>query len=205
MTTEAGARVLAVRAGKRLSVLSIVFAVVEAAVAIPMGIAGGSVALLGFGLDSLIEVGSAGVVFWGLSGSRAQDARRERLTLHVVGSLLLALALYVAYQSIVTLVRGARPHPSLAGIALLLATILAMLWLRRSKRAVAARLGSDALVADSRQSEFCAYLSAVALLGLALNALFGLWWADPGAALLMVPLIVREGLEAAQGKACAHG
>jgi divalent metal cation (Fe/Co/Zn/Cd) transporter len=79
-----------------------------------------------------------------------------------------------------------------------------MLWLRRSKRVVAFRLGSVSLVADSKQTEFCAYLSAIALVGLALNAAFGLWWADPAAAIVMVPIVVREGIEAVQGKACVH-
>jgi divalent metal cation (Fe/Co/Zn/Cd) transporter len=201
---EARAAATAVRAGKRLSLFSIVFALLEAALAIPAGLAANSVALLGFGLDSLIEAGSAGAVLWGMSGASQKVIDRERISLQVVGALLLALAAYVAYDSIASLMREDRPHPSIFGIIVLLATIAVMLGLRRSKRAVAAQLHSDALVADSKQTEFCAYLSTVAVVGLVLNAGFGLWWADPAAAMVMVPIIVREGLEAVQGKACAH-
>jgi divalent metal cation (Fe/Co/Zn/Cd) transporter len=201
---EARSRGTAVRAGKRLSMFSIIFALAEAALAIPAGLTANSVALLGFGLDSLIEAGSAGAVLWGMSNTFQKAVDRERISLQVVGALLLALAAYVAYASIASLVRQDRPHPSLFGIIVLLATIAVMLALRRSKRAIAVRLHSDALLADSKQTEFCAYLSTVAVAGLILNAGFGLWWADPAAAMIMVPIIVREGLEAVQGKACVH-
>ena len=171
----------------------------------PAGLAAGSIALLGFGLDSLIEVGSSSAVLWGMAG--AHDERREqreRLSLKVVGALLLALAAYIAYDSLVSLLRHDRPQRSIFGIIVLVFSLAAMLWLRRSKRAVAAQLGSDALAADSKQTEFCAYLSAIALAGLGLNATVGLWWADPLAAIVMIPIIVREGIEAVQGKACCH-
>jgi divalent metal cation (Fe/Co/Zn/Cd) transporter len=194
----------AVRAGKRLSMFSIAFALLEAALAIPAGLVANSVALLSFGLDSCIEAGSAGAVLWGMSGPSQKVIDRERISLQVVGALLLALAAYVAYDSVVSLVRQDRPHPSLFGIIVLLVTIAVMLALRRSKRAVAVQLHSDALVADSKQTEFCAYLSTVAVVGLVLNAGFGWWWADPAAAMIMVPIIVREGLEAVQGRSCAH-
>jgi divalent metal cation (Fe/Co/Zn/Cd) transporter len=201
---EARAAATALRAGKRLGILSIAFALLEAVLAIPAGLAANSVALLGFGLDSLIEAGSAGAVLWGMSGTSQKVVDRERISLRVVGTLLLALAAYVAYDSLVSLVREDRPHPSLFGIIVLLVTIAVMLALRRSKRMVAVQLHSDALIADSKQTEFCAYLSTVAVVGLVLNAGFGLWWADPAAAMIMVPIILREGLEAVQGKACAH-
>ncbi|HEV2038306.1 MAG TPA: cation transporter [Candidatus Eremiobacteraceae bacterium] len=194
-----------VKQGKRLGYLSIVIALVEAALAIPTGIAAGSIALLGFGLDSLIEVGSAAAVLWGLAGQEdEQRERREKTSLQVVGALLLALAVYIAYESIHNIVGHEPAHRTIFGIAVLAASLGVMLWLRRAKREVAARLGSHALVADSKQTEFCAYLSAIALAGLGLNALFGLWWADPAAAIVMVPIIVREGIEAVQGKACIH-
>jgi divalent metal cation (Fe/Co/Zn/Cd) transporter len=192
------------RAAQRLSFVSIGLALLEAALAIPAGIAAGSIALLGFGLDSLIEVGSAATVLWGMSGAERDLERREIASLRIVGALLLALAAYIAYDSIASLVRQVHPHPSIFGVCVLLGSIVAMLWLRGRKRDVAGRLSSHAILADSKQTEFCAYLSAIALAGLGANALFGAWWADPAAALLMVPIIVREGIEAAQGRACEH-
>lgn len=189
----------------RLSFLSIFLAFAEAALAIPTGLAVGSVALLGFGLDSLIEAGSAAIVWWGVSGAGGDREGRESLSLRVVGALLLVLAAYVAFASVLSFVRHDHPRPSLFGIVVLLGSIVAMLWLRGQKRTVGRRLDSDAVLADAKQTEFCAYLSAIALAGLGLNALFGLWWADPVAALVMVPIIVREGVEAASGRACAHG
>jgi divalent metal cation (Fe/Co/Zn/Cd) transporter len=195
---------VAFQAAKKLSVISIAIALVEAGLAIPAGLAAGSIALLGFGLDSLIEVGSAAAVLWGVSGSGADREQRELASLRVVGALLLALAAYIAYDSIVSLLHRNHPHPSLFGILVLLGSIVAMLWLRREKRQVAGRLESHAILADSKQTEFCAYLSGIALVGLGMNALLGTWWADPAAALVMVPVIAREGVEAAQGRACIH-
>jgi divalent metal cation (Fe/Co/Zn/Cd) transporter len=177
----------------------------EAGLTVPAGLAAGSIALLGFGLDSFIEVGSSSAVLWGMAGpSDERRVQRERTSLKVVGVLLLALAAYIAYDSIASIAHHERPQRSIFGIVVLVLSLCAMLWLRRSKRAVARQLGSDALVADSKQTEFCAYLSAIALVGLALNAAFGLWWADPIAAIVMIPIIVREGIEAVQGKACCH-
>jgi divalent metal cation (Fe/Co/Zn/Cd) transporter len=193
------------RTARRLSVASIGIALLEAALAIPAGVVAGSIALLGFGLDSLIEVGSATTVLWGMSGAGGDLERRELASLRIVGGLLLALAAYVAYESIASIVRHAHPHPSIFGVCVLAGSIVAMLWLRARKRDVAGRLASHAVLADSKQTEFCAYLSAIALAGLGANALFGAWWADPAAALLMVPITAREGIEAAQGRACEHG
>ena len=188
-----------------MSYLSIAIALLEAGLTIPAGLAAGSIALLGFGLDSLIEVGSASAVLWGLAGpGNERREQRERTSLKVVGALLLALAAYIAYDSLVSLVHHDRPQQSIFGIFVLALSLGAMLWLRRSKRTVAAQLGSDALAADSKQTEFCAYLSAIALVGLGLNATLGLWWADPVAAIVMIPIIVREGIEAVQGRACCH-
>lgn len=194
----------ALRTAKRLSVVSIGIALAEAGLAIPAGLVAGSVALLGFGLDSLIEVGSAATVLWGVSGAEHDREQREAAALRIVGVLLLALAAYIAYDSIASIVHQAHPHPSIFGVCVLVGSFIAMLWLRGSKRDVAGRLESHAVLADSKQTEFCAYLSAIALAGLGANALFGLWWADPAAALLMVPIIAREGVEAAQGRPCAH-
>jgi divalent metal cation (Fe/Co/Zn/Cd) transporter len=188
-----------------LSYISIAIALLEAGLTVPAGLAAGSIALLGFGLDSLIEVGSSSAVLWGMAG-RSDEGRiqREKTSLKVVGALLLALAAYIAYDSVASLLQHDRPQRSVFGIVVLALSLGAMLWLRQSKRAVAAELGSDALAADSKQTEFCAYLSAIALAGLGLNAALGLWWADPAAAMIMIPIIVREGVEAVQGKACCH-
>lgn len=192
-------------AGRRLSYLSIALALLESALTIPAGINAKSIALLGFGLDSLIEVGSSSAVLWGIAGGADEQREwRERLSLQVVGALLLALAAYIAYDSITSLARREHPHRSIFGIVVLVLSLAAMLWLRRAKRNVALRLENDALIADSKQTEFCAYLSGIALVGLVLNATFGLWWADSAAAIVMIPIIIREGIEAAQGKACIH-
>jgi divalent metal cation (Fe/Co/Zn/Cd) transporter len=177
----------------------------EAVLTIPAGLAVGSIALLGFGLDSLIEVGSSSAVLWGMTG--ANDERREqreRTSLIIVGALLLALAAYIAYDSTANLILREHAQRSIFGIIVLVLSLGAMLWLRRAKREVASQLGSNALVADAKQTEFCAYLSAIALVGLGLNAALGFWWADPLAAIVMIPIIVREGVEAVQGKACCH-
>ncbi len=140
--------------------------------------------------------------------SVAGDERREhreRVSLQVVGVLLLALAAYIAIESISSLIRHAQPQRTVFGMVVLAVSLGANLWLRRAKRTVATSLSSDALFADSKQTEFCAYLSGIALVGLALNAVAGFWWADPWAGLVMVPIVIREGIEAVQGKACVHG
>jgi divalent metal cation (Fe/Co/Zn/Cd) transporter len=193
------------RDGRRLCVLSIMIALLEGGLSIPAGLAASSIALVGFGLDSVIEASSSAAVLWGMV--QPDESKRElqdKRSLRFVGATLLLLAAYITYESLHDLLAHEHAQRSLFGIAVLLASGVAMIWLRGAKRAFAARLDSDALAADAKQSEFCAYLSGVALLGLGANAAFGWWWADPAAALVMVPIIVREGVEAAQGKACAH-
>jgi len=193
------------RDGRRLCVLSVVIALLEGALSIPAGLAAGSIALLGFGLDSVIEASSSAAVLWGMAEpDQSKRERKEKRSLRFVGVTLLALAAYITYASVHDLLVRAEAQRSLFGIAVLLASGVAMIWLRRAKRTLAASLDSDALAADAKQSEFCAYLSGIALAGVGANAAFGLWWADPVAALVMVPVVIREGLEAAQGKACAH-
>jgi len=179
---------------------------VEAAVALVSGTVAGSVALIGFGLDSLIEVSSGGILLWRLHADHDEERRetRERSALKLVGLSLLLLAAYVAGDSVVSLVRREAPEKSLTGIALAIASLVAMPLLARAKRRVASALESSALRADSRQTDICAYLSAILLLGLLLNAAFGWWWADPVAGLGMVPLIAYEGSEALRGKTCCQ-
>jgi divalent metal cation (Fe/Co/Zn/Cd) transporter len=163
----------------------------------------GSIALVGFGIDSVIECFSGGVLLWRLRAGEAGE-RREQLALRLVGLSFLALAIYVAYDAIASLVRHEAPEKSWFGVAVAVASLIAMPVLARAKRRVAAQLNSGALHADSRQTDICAYLSGILLGGLLLNALLRWWWADPVAGLIMVPLIAREGVEALRGKTCCQ-
>jgi divalent metal cation (Fe/Co/Zn/Cd) transporter len=176
----------------------------EGLIAIGAGIAAGSIALVGFGLDSAIEVSSGLALLWRLHQDWNEE-RRERvelLTLRLVGVSFVALAAYVAWESVGSLVKREPPEESLVGIVLAAVSVVVMPLLARAKRNVARHLGSDAMVADAKQTEFCMYLSAILLAGLTLNAVAGWWWADPAAGLVMVPIIGREGVEALRGKSC---
>lgn len=166
----------------------------EAVVAIGAGWFAGSIALLGFGVDSVIESLSGSVLLWRLS-SPANDKSREKVAIKLVGVSFLVLAAYVAFEAMKSLVSLEPPETSLVGIGLSIASLIVMPLLARAKRRSASSLESRAMEADSRQTDFCAYLSAILLGGLTLNALFGWWWADPVAALIMVPIIAREGFE----------
>jgi divalent metal cation (Fe/Co/Zn/Cd) transporter len=174
---------------------------IEAAVALGAGLFAGSIALIGFGIDSLIETSSGAVLLWRLQEGEKGE-KRERMALKLVGLSLLALAAYVAIDAVKGLIQKEPPEESLVGIILAAVSLVVMPLLAWAKRKVAAKLNSQALVADSHQTDICAYLSAILLVGLSLNALFGWWWADPVAALAMVPIIVKEGLEALRGEAC---
>ncbi|MCJ7545301.1 MAG: cation transporter [Deltaproteobacteria bacterium] len=187
--------------GRRLEYFTLGWNMVEAGVAIGAGWLAGSIALVGFGVDSLIECTSGAILLWRLA-SPAHDESRERLALRLVGVSFFLLAAYVCFEAIKSLLAAEPPRASVPGIVLAALSLLVMPLLARAKRKVAVDLGSHALVADSRQTDICAYLSALLLGGLASNALFGWWWADPIAALIMVPIIVREGFEAWQGEAC---
>ena len=175
--------------------------VAEAVVAIVAGLAAGSIALIGFGADSCIESLSGAVLWWRLR-RHDDDERRERLAVRLVGVSFLALAAYVAFDATLSLARREPPESSTVGIVLAAASLIVMPLLARAKRRVAAQLDSRALQADSRQTDLCACLSAILLCGLALNALVGWWWADPLAALLMAPIIIREGVGALRGETC---
>jgi divalent metal cation (Fe/Co/Zn/Cd) transporter len=162
------------------------------------------VALTGFGLDSLIETASAVALLWRLNADRAVE-RRERVeyTAHqIVGICFLLLAAYIAVESLRVRWIRERSAPSLPGFLIALAAVIVMPMLGRAKRRIAAELGSRALHSDSRQADFCAYLSAILLVGLLLQRLLGWWWADPAAALIMVPIIAREGVQGLRGKGC---
>ena len=190
-----------VRRGRRLEYLTIGWNTLEAVFAIGAGLLAGSVALIGFGVDSVIESSSGAILLWRLrEGERGEQ--RERLALKLVGGSFLVLAAYVACDAALSLVRREPPEASYFGIAIAVLSLILMPILARAKRRVAADLNSRAMQADSRQTDLCAYLSAILLAGLALNALFGLWWADPAAGLLMMPIIAKEGIEALRGETC---
>lgn len=197
------ARIQSVRTGRNLELLSIGWNSLEAIIAVVAGLIAGSIALVGFGLDSVIEVSSALALLWRLSLD-ADANRREQIearTLKIVGFTFFALAAYVAYEAVAALWTR-RPESSYVGIGLAALSLLVMPILARAKRRVAARINSRALVADSRQTDICAYLSAILLGGLLLNAYSGWWWSDPIAALIMVPIIAKEGQEAFRGETC---
>jgi divalent metal cation (Fe/Co/Zn/Cd) transporter len=186
------------RRGRNLEYLTIGWNSLEAVVAIAAGIFAGSIALVGFGVDSVIETSSGAILLWRLFSGE----HRERLALRLVGISFLALALYVAFDAVKSLIMREPPGASYAGIAIAALSLIVMPLVARAKRRVASKLNSRAMQADSRQTDICAYLSAILLGGLGLNALFGWWWADPVAALVMVPIIVKEGVEALRGETC---
>jgi len=172
--------------------------------AIVAGAIAGSISLVGFGIDSFMEVTSGSVLLWRMSvdADVLRREQNERRALRVVGVCFLLLAAYIAYESATDLRSKRAPEHSIAGIVLACVSLVVMPLLSRAKRKVGRALGSAAMQADAKQTEFCTFLSAILLAGLLLNAVFGLWWADPAAALIMVPIIAKEGIEGVQGKAC---
>jgi cation diffusion facilitator family transporter len=198
-------RTTLLRRALRLEYLTVGWNVLEGLVAIAAGLASGSVALIGFGLDSFVETISGVVLIWRLRIERAgADEERveqvERRAEWLVGIAFLVLAAYVGFEALRTLLAAEAPDASPVGIALTAVSLVLMLWLARAKRRVGEALGSRALVADAEQTQACWYLSAVTLGGLVANAVLGWWWADPLAALGIVVLLVREGLEAIRGE-----
>jgi divalent metal cation (Fe/Co/Zn/Cd) transporter len=191
-----------VRRGLVLGYATALYNSLEGLIAIGAGLLAGSVALVGFGVDSAIELSASGAAIWRLRTDRDAESREksERRTLRIVGVLFLALAAYVAVDAVRTLVTREAPRESIVGIALAALSLAVMPLLARAKRRVAVALGSAALVAESRQTLICTYLSGILLGGLLLNAVAGWWWADPVAALAMVPLIAHEGREALRGR-----
>jgi divalent metal cation (Fe/Co/Zn/Cd) transporter len=172
---------------------------VEAAVAISAGVIAGSVALVSFGLDSCVEVLSALAVSWQFAGRGARSEEREALALRLVALAFFALAVYVTVESVRSLLGADRAQTSVVGIAVAAVSLIVMPVLSVAKRRVGRALGSVAVVADSTQTLLCTYLSAVLLAGLLLNSLFGWWWADPAAGLVIAAVAVREGIEAWRG------
>jgi len=199
-------RTALVRRGLLLNWVTIAYNVIEAVIAIGAGVVAGSVALVGFGLDSVIEVTASGAAQWRLRADfdAPRRERVERATLRIIGWSFLALAGYVVYDSVDALVGREAPERSVVGLLLLALSAIVMPILARAKRRVARDMTSRALEAEATQTSLCAYLSVIALAGVAANALLGWWWADPVAALAMVPIIAKEGIEGARGEAhCA--
>jgi divalent metal cation (Fe/Co/Zn/Cd) transporter len=189
------------RQGRKLEYFTIGWNMVEAGVAVGAGWLAGSIALVGFGVDSLIESISGSILLWRLA-SPDHDESREQTALKLVGISFLILAAYVAFDALKSLLTYEPPDTSLVGIGLSVVSLILMPILAHAKRRSASDLNSRAMKADSRQTDLCAYLSAILLGGLVLNALWGWWWADPVAALIMVPIIAREGLEGWRGEVC---
>lgn len=197
-TPELRARL--VRRIRLLVAATITYNVVEAVIAITAGRISGSTALLGFGLDSVIEVSSAAAVAWQFSA--ADHERRERVALRVIAVSFFALAAYVTAGATLALVAGDRPEHSPVGMALAAVSLAVMPAVSYAQRRAGRRLGSRTAVADAKQTLLCTYLSAVLLLGLAANSLLGWWWADPVAALVIAAVAVKEGRDAWRGDAC---
>ena len=200
-----------VRRGLLLGYATIAYNSLEGVLAIGAGLAAGSIALVGFGADSLIELAAGLAAVWRLKADvdPVRRAHAERTTLRVIGACFLALAAYVTADAAHALWRREAPEESTLGVIVAAASLVVMPALARAKRRVAGALGSGALEAEATQTSLCAYLSAILLGGLLLNALLGWWWADPVAALAMVPIIGREGVEGlggrdACGDACGH-
>ena len=177
---------------------------VEGLASIVAGAMAGSISLIGFGLDSLIEVTSGAALLWRLHHDLNPSRREkvERTTLRIVGACFIALAVYILYDGGKALISHGAPERSTLGIIIAALSIVVMPLLARAKRRVAAGIESRAMMADSRQTDFCTYLSAILLGGLLCNAAFGWWWADAVAALVMVPIIAKEGVESLKGRAC---
>jgi len=199
------------RRGLGLEIFTLLWNVLEGVVAVAAGTVSGSVALIGFGVDSFVETASAVVVGWRLraelrDGSAEAGERFEPVASRIAGALLLALSTYIVIDAGRRLLGfGSEARESLLGIALTSVSMVVMPFLGWAKLRTATALQSRALRADAYETIACAWLSLTTLVGLVLNALFGWWWADPLAALCLVPLIVREGLEGLRGGECACG
>ncbi|HEU0023114.1 MAG TPA: cation transporter [Thermoleophilaceae bacterium] len=190
------------RRAKLLSWASLGYMAVEGIVAIAAGIVAGSIALIGFGLDSAIEGFASVVIVWRFTGWRTLSHRAEERAQKLVAIQFFLLAPYVAVESVRALVEGHRPEESLVGIGLAASSLVVMPWLGRAKQRIGSRIGSSATSSEGKQNLLCAYLAAALLVGLLGNALVGAWWLDPAVGLLIAAVAVREGRESWRGDAC---
>ena len=190
--------------GRRLEYFTIAWNTLEGLIGVWAGLLAGSISLVGFGMDSFIEVTSGATLLWRMSVDEdiERRERNEKLSLRIVGICFIALALYIAYEAVSDLARKTAPGYSIPGIVLACVSLVVMPILSREKKKVGNALGSGAMNADARQTDFCVYLSAILLAGLVLNAVFGWWWADPVAALIMVPIVAKEGFEGIKARHC---
>lgn len=196
-----GLRANLVRRGRMLNIVTLAYNTLEGLIAIAAGLVAGSVALIGFGVDSCIELAASLAALWRLAADMDPERRErvERRMVRIIGGCFLALATYVLVESLRTLIGREAPEESTVGIVLAALSLLVMPLLARAKRRVGMQLVSGTLVAEARQTMICSYLSAILLAGLVLNATLGWWWADPVAGLGMVPLIAYEGIQGVRG------
>lgn len=191
------------RRGRWLEYFTIVWNLLEGTISVAAGVLAGSIALVGFGFDSFIESASGGALLWRLHLDQPERREQaEKFALKLVGASFLLLAAYVTADAAKSLINREPPQASYLGIGIAALSLVVMPLLARAKRRVAKQIHSHAMEADARQTDICTYLSAILLGGLLLNALFGWWWADPIAALVMIPIVVREGIAALRGETC---
>lgn len=204
ITTGSSEYLRLARRAKWLSWASLGYMALEGGVAIVAGIVAGSVALIGFGLDSAIEGFASVVIVWRFTGSRTLSHRAEERAQKLVAIQFFILAPYIAVESIRALVDGSHAETSIVGIALAASSLVVMPYLGRAKQRIGSRIGSSATASEGKQNLLCAYLAAALLVGLLGNTLFGAWWLDPVVGLLIAGLAVYEGRESWRGDACCH-
>ena len=192
------------RKAKLLSWASLAYMAVEGFVAIAAGIVAGSIALIGFGIDSAIEGFASLVIVWRFTGWRTLSHAAEERAQKLVAIQFFILAPYVAVEAVRALVNGSHADESIVGIALAASSLVVMPYLGRAKQRIGRRIGSSATASEGKQNLLCAYLAGALLIGLVGNALFGAWWLDPAVALLIAYVAVAEGREAWRGDACCH-
>ncbi len=197
-----GERQRLVRRAKQLAWLGVGWHGIEAAIAIGAGVVAGSIALIGFGADSLIESFAGFILLWRFAASRATSEDAERRAQKLIAISFYVIAAYVGFEAVRSLLFGDRPEASWVGIGLAAVTLVTMPPLAIAKGRIGEKLGSSATKSEGQQNMLCAYLSAALLIGLGANALFGLWWADPVTALVIAGVAVKEGRESWRGESC---